>query len=297
MLFPILGLVGAAGAIISAVLLIIMILREKSILLPGILFLVFALMVGASVVMILREDSEPADKSSGDQSVVDQSEPDKNKEDKPDTSSDKSDATSQRTDEKDNEGERNQTKSVEPESDSSVQFSIPNSVTYSGNGDDVVTLDKFDDVFVFHIVGNHVERHFAVKGFDSNGESTELLVNTTSKYDGITMDPTQETAILEVKATGEWTIEVQSIHAMKTISIGETLSGSGDSVVLVSSYGSTAIISGNEDGSHFAVKSYGKERDKLLVNTTDPYEGKVMLAGEPIILDINAEGAWTISFE
>ncbi len=97
MLFPILGLVGAAGAIISAVLLIIMILREKSILLPGILLLVSALLVGVSVFMIIREESEPADKSSVDQSTVDQSEPDKSKPDKPDTSQDKASSENDQT--------------------------------------------------------------------------------------------------------------------------------------------------------------------------------------------------------
>lgn len=184
-----------------------------------------------------------------------------------------------------------------PESDSSTSSTISDPVIYSGSGDDVVMLEPFDGVFVFHIIGNAGERHFSVKGFDANGESTRLFVNTTAQYDGITIDPLQETVMLEVNATGDWTVEVRSINAMETIAAGETLSGSGDSVILVSSYGNTATISGNAEEHHFSVKSYGTERDKLLVNTTDAYEGTVMLTGKPIILEVDAEGAWSITFE
>lgn len=187
--------------------------------------------------------------------------------------------------------------SNESESDEQDIYTAPEPITYSGSGDDVITLDPFDGVFVFHIIGNDAERHFAVKGFDSNGETTGLFVNTTSVYEGTTMDPAQETVMLEVNATGDWTIEVQSIYTMETISSGETLTGVGDSVVLVSSHRNTAVISGNASGRHFAVKSYGRDRDKLLVNTTDVYEGKVMLTGDPIMLLIDAEGAWSIAFE
>lgn len=179
----------------------------------------------------------------------------------------------------------------------STPYTIPESVTYSGSGDDVVTLEPFENVFVFHIIGNQEEHHFSVNGYDSNSESTGLLVNTTEAYEGTTIDPSQETVMLEVNAEGDWSIEVQSIFGMETISSGETVSGSGDSVILVSSHGNTAKISGNADKRHFAVKSYGTERDKLLVNTTDEYDGTVMLIGEPIILEINAVGNWSISFD
>lgn len=178
-----------------------------------------------------------------------------------------------------------------------IQKAIPDPVTYTGSGDDVITLDPFDGVFVFHISGNQSKRHFSVKGYDINGNSTGLFVNTTSTYDGITVDPSQETTMLEVSATGNWTVEVQSILSMSSISSGETLSGSGDSVVLVSSYGNTASISGNAEGHHFSVKTYGNERDKLLVNTTDAYSGTVMLTGDPFILEIDADGAWSITFD
>lgn len=176
-----------------------------------------------------------------------------------------------------------------------VEFTIPDPVMYSGNGDDVITIAPYDDVFVFHITGNQAEHHFAVKGYDSAGEMTDLFVNTTSQYEGITLDPTQETVTLEVKATGDWAIEVQSINAMETISSGETKTGSGDSIMIVRNHGNTASISGNAGEHHFAVKAFGREHDKLLVNTTEVYDGTVMLTGDPFLLSIDSEGEWSIT--
>ena len=54
-----------------------------------------------------------------------------------------------------------------------------------------------------------------------------------------------------------------------------------------------AHIKGNEQARHFSVKGYGSSSD-LLVNTTDPYEGTVILANDTIVLDITASGAWSI---
>lgn len=34
-----------------------------------------------------------------------------------------------------------------------------------------------------------------------------------------------------------------------------------------------------------------------MVNTTDKYNGNVMIKGDPIIIEITAEGEWTITFE
>ena len=179
---------------------------------------------------------------------------------------------------------------------SSESIPEPEPVIYTGNGDDVIDVTPPDGVWVLHVIGNNEKRHFAVKGYDSAGNSTELFVNTTDPYNGTTLDPSFSTATLEISATGEWTIEFLPATTLRTISEGETVTGSGDTVLLVNSYGSSATITGNTAGRHFAVKSYGNSANNLMVNTTDPYEGKVMIKGEPILLEINSIGEWSISF-
>lgn len=177
------------------------------------------------------------------------------------------------------------------------QLVIPDPISYTGSGDDVISISPFDGVYVFRISGNQGGNHFAVKGYDSTGNSTELLVNTTDPYSGITLDPSQSTSTLEISSTGSWNIDLVSIYEMPTISQGQQVSGTGDAVLQVLSYGTTASITGNDVSAHFAVKSYGTKGNDLMVNTTDPYSGKVMLKDDPIILQIMSEGDWSITFD
>lgn len=172
---------------------------------------------------------------------------------------------------------------------------IPETVVYSGTGDSVLEIAPFDGVYVFHIKGNSESRHFAVTAYDSNGNYLDLLVNTTDAYDGITLDPTQTTSVLEISATGDWTVELVSAYNIETMSSGETLNGSGDSVFMALDEMKIATISGNAAGRHFAVQALGVSSTDLLVNTTDPYDGTVMVKNAPIFIVVNAEGDWSIS--
>lgn len=174
---------------------------------------------------------------------------------------------------------------------------IPEPVHYSGSGDDVISITPLDGPYVFQITGNQESRHFAVQGYDSSGGNTELLVNTTDPYSGVTIDPSMTTELLEISASGPWSIDLVSIYEMQSIKQGETITGSNDSILLVESYGTSAYITGNQSGAHFSIKSYGTTRDDLMVNTTDPYDGTVMLKGDPVVLEIDAEGEWSIQFE
>ena len=174
---------------------------------------------------------------------------------------------------------------------------IPDPVTYSGSGDDVITIAPFEGVYVFHITGNAGADYFGVQSYDSSGNPLDLLVNTTDAYSGTVIDPTQSTATLEISATGDWTVEVASIYTEPTIGQGETVTGTGDAVLLVTGYGTTATITGNAEAGYFGIQSYGSTDNDLLVNTTDPYSGTVMLSGDPVILTVTAEGDWSITFD
>lgn len=183
--------------------------------------------------------------------------------------------------------------SEEPEE----EVSIPDPVVYSGTGDDVVQITPPEGKYVFRITGNQEEGHFSVKAYDSFAEYIDLLVNTTSQYSGVTYDPTQSTAMLEVSATGDWTIELVSIYTMDALISGNSISGEGDAVLQVFAPVLTADIQGNDASAHFSVKSYDMDGGylDLLVNTTDPYSGTVMMGLDVSTLVISAEGPWTIT--
>lgn len=177
------------------------------------------------------------------------------------------------------------------------EVQIPDPVVYTGSGDDVIQIDPPDSEYVFRISGNQGGEYFAVKAYDSLAEYIDLLVNTTSAYSGVTYDPTQSTALLEINATGDWTVELVSIYAMEALISGNSISGEGDTVLQVFPPVLTADITGNENSGYFAVKSYDTNGDylDLLVNTTDPYSGTVMMGLDTSTLVISAEGPWTIT--
>ncbi len=80
-------------------------------------------------------------------------------------------------------------------------FVTPESVVYSGTGDDVITLAPFEGVYVFNIIGNSSNNHFSVKSYTSDGDYVDLLVNTTEEYNGTVVDDTQSATKLEISAT------------------------------------------------------------------------------------------------
>ena len=170
-------------------------------------------------------------------------------------------------------------------------------IVFTGSGDDVLEIESPDYYFGFRITGNAVGKHFAVKTYNSSGGYGELLVNTTDEYSGVTYDPSLDVSMIEVTAEGEWTIEVIDLITLDIIETGDTITGNGDYVFSLYEHGKTATISGNAAGHYFAVKSYdnyGRYSD-LLVSSSDPYEGKVMLGNDDTIVSVTAIGDWSFT--
>ena len=190
--------------------------------------------------------------------------------------------------------------SSEPESEPEpiVEIKAFESVKYEGAGDDVIEIaPPHDRPWMLEITGNSSSRHFSVKGYDEAMEYTELFVNTTDPYTGFVLDPSLSTVTLEISAEGDWSITLHDLYAnVPSISLGETITGSGDAIYEILSHGKTADILGNSGSHHFSVKTFGDSQNELLVNTTDPYEGTVMLKGDPFLMIISSESDWTIKF-
>ena len=172
---------------------------------------------------------------------------------------------------------------------------------YSGSGDDVVILEPVDDWFIFDIEGSG-DGYFGVIAYDKTGERLSALVNTTGSYHGIVFDETQSAATLEIKAKGDWTIKVLSIYEARYGYKGSKVKGNGDEVILFytnNGKSATATIKGNADEKYFGIIGYDKtgERITAYVNTTEKYDGKVLLKGDPVIFVIKSGSDWEINFE
>jgi hypothetical protein len=106
----------------------------------------------------------------------------------------------------------------------------------------------------------------------------------------------EQSTRLQVTAEGEWYIELRPLNTARRVSIPGTIEGTGDDVFIVDGDPDVAQISGNADGRYFGVTGYG-DRSDLLVNTTDPYDGRVILARDIVLIEVKAEGGWSVVFE
>jgi hypothetical protein len=175
-------------------------------------------------------------------------------------------------------------------------------VTYTGSGANVIDIQKPGDAgdpALIYVRGNTNERHFAVESFDASGQQVDLLVNTTDPYEGVVLMDIREgdtTTRLQVTADGEWYIEIRPLAAARRISTPGTISGTSDDVFIIEGEPDVARIVGNAESRHFAVIAYG-DYSNLLVNTTDPFDGRVIVAKDTVLVEVTAAGAWEITFE
>jgi hypothetical protein len=173
----------------------------------------------------------------------------------------------------------------------------PEHIILTGIGDSIVDINNPYEIAIVHITGNASSRFFAVKNYGSDGIPIDLLVNTTDPYDGVRpldFGNGEHTTRFEVSASDEWRIEVLPVSSAPVLTVPGSIDGKNDEVILVKgAKPDLAKIKGNADSRFFAVKSYGHSSD-LLVNTTDPYEGTVIVSDDMVIIEIQAIGTWSI---
>lgn len=106
----------------------------------------------------------------------------------------------------------------------------------------------------------------------------------------------QATTRLKVSATGAWQIVILPIAQARKETIPGIITGKGDDVIiLLGDTPDTAQISGNKGSRYFSVQSYASDGSHdLLVNTTDPYDGQVMLNNATMVIEVQATGDWSI---
>ena len=157
-------------------------------------------------------------------------------------------------------------------------------IVLTGKGDSIEDFTRSYGAGLYTIEGNACDRFFAVTSFDSAGNQIDLLVNETKPYSGIRpMDFGDTTTI-------------NPLSTIRAFTVPGDVSGTGDDVVLLQ--GGTpdlADITGNASSRYFGVFSYGKNGYDVLVNTTEPYQGSVMLDSETLILEIKSNDDWNIS--
>ncbi|WP_424446365.1 NINE protein [Microbacterium sp. CH-015] len=170
-------------------------------------------------------------------------------------------------------------------------------VEQSGSGDSLTTLPEGAAGGI--VTATHsCQRNFAISVLDASNASTgELLVNTIGAYSGTTawgINAFGEGARLQVTADGDWTITISPMGAAPTLASA----GIGDAVFLYD--GGAAALAATHDGqSNFAIIEETSEAFHmgLLVNEIGAYSGTVPVAAGPSVIEVTADGNWTLAVQ
>lgn len=169
--------------------------------------------------------------------------------------------------------------------------------TVEGSGDDVIDFSIPDDQPAVLELNHSGSSNFAVLSYTSAGERGDLLVNTIGSYEGsrpVNFVTGQDVGELEITADGAWTITAQ--HLSEAPTMDTSFEGTGDRVVLYA--GTDSRLAGTHDGdSNFVIMAWSAAGRDLLVNEIGAYDGTVRIDPATIVIEVQADGNWTLQTE
>ncbi|GIF66629.1 hypothetical protein Ais01nite_46640 [Asanoa ishikariensis] len=184
-----------------------------------------------------------------------------------------------------------------PEASAPAPPPTPKDITMTGRGDKLLK-PKLDPERAYVAVISHTGgSNFIVTSIDSAGDQVDLLVNEIGRYSGtrpIGLREGEGIAALKVEAGGTWKIVLRDLS--KAPQFKGKVSGKGSAVYLIPPGTLDALASAkitHNGRGNFIVTAYG-ERSDLLINEIGKYSGEVLLDSETLVLEIQADGGWTI---
>lgn len=173
-------------------------------------------------------------------------------------------------------------------------------VSYSGSGDSILELElpAGPDSIGIASITHSGSRNFSIWALDENLDQDDLLVNEIGNYAGtVVFNLTSGVRIVafEIGADGPWTVTLKDVLSLEEITQGSSATGQGDGVLLYR--GETTIANVSHEGErNFALWSYGQDSD-LLINEIGGYSGQVRWQSGPALIEITADGPWTIELQ
>lgn len=173
--------------------------------------------------------------------------------------------------------------------------------SFSGSGSEVVMLEPLgDDGFFFATVTHQGSSNIALWSVDENGQDLDLLVNDIGNYQGqVALNFSEDPAAIRVEADGDWSIDLVHLSEAPRWDGETTYEATGDSIVIVDGVadGLTPVTLTHQGESNFAIWAWGESYPDLIVNDIGVYDGTTLLPDGSLVLQVEADGTWTIALE
>ncbi len=141
------------------------------------------------------------------------------------------------------------------------------------------------------------DESFIVYQLDAELKEGENLVNAIGNYEGTTildLEDEVNTKRLKIEADGRWTIKLAELTDARRL--GSSANGRGDDVLLYEGRAGVATLTHRGD-ENFIVYFYNEEGGENLVNEIGKYSGESVISSGPGLVQITADGRWTIRIE
>ncbi|MEE1651377.1 hypothetical protein V1260_11350 [Brachybacterium sp. J144] len=170
--------------------------------------------------------------------------------------------------------------------------------SFSGSGSDVVMLEPLGDGVFYATVTHDGSSNIALWSVDENGQNIDLLVNEIGTYEGdVALNFGEDPAALRVEADGGWTIDLVPLREAPRWDGSSAFEGHGGTILIVEGVadGLTPVALTHDGESNFAIWAWGEGRPDLIVNEIGAYDGTTLLPDGSLVLQITADGGWSIS--
>lgn len=170
--------------------------------------------------------------------------------------------------------------------------------SFSGTGSEVVMLEPLGEDVFYAAVTHDGSSNIALWSVDENGQDIDLLVNEIGGYEGeVALNFGEDPAALRIEADGAWTIDLVPLAEAPRWDGEGVYEDSGDSVLIVDGVagGLTSVTLTHDGESNFAIWAWGESYPDLIVNDIGAYDGTTLLPDGSLVLQVDADGTWTIS--
>ena len=182
------------------------------------------------------------------------------------------------------------------------QSTIPSPITFSGEGNAILTVNKWRGPALIHIDYQGKDK-FSAWNLSEKQSLLNFALFTDGNYSGTqVLDFSDhlafQTYFLEVYTTGAWNIEILPFELGRTADVPSVIAGKNNDVVFLEGGKPSLVeVSIDESGRYFVLSGVGDDGFIPIADGTPPYHGVVKIEQDIKMLIIECIGEWQINVE